>query len=84
MVPKRSREKSKRVGGKDRVLTPGGWRLKSKTFEVQPGQHVAMQGGKLRVIDTATGAVVADLGAVDQKAAAKRGGRSRESAKRKK
>jgi hypothetical protein len=75
--------KSKRVGGKDHVLTPGGWRPKSKTFEVQPGQHVAVQDGKLQVIHTATGEVVADLGAADKETAAK-SGRRLGSVKRKK
>jgi hypothetical protein len=45
--------KSRRVGGNELVLTPGGWRLKSKTFKLEPGQHVAVQEGKLRVIRTA-------------------------------
>jgi hypothetical protein len=70
-----SKVKSKRVGENELVLTPGGWRLKSKTFKLEPGQHVAVQEGKLRVIRTATGEVVADLGPVRKGTAAKGGPR---------
>ncbi len=67
-----SKVKSKRAGGEELVLTPGGWRLKSKTFKVEPGHHVAVQDGSLRVIRTSTGEVVADLGRV---AKTRQGGR---------
>jgi hypothetical protein len=48
----------------DLVLTPGGRRSKSKVFKIEPGQHAEVQGGRLKVIHTATGRVVADLGVV--------------------
>ncbi len=51
------------------VLTPGGWRSSSKVRRVEPGQHVEVQEGRLRVIETATGKVVADLGAVGEEGA---------------
>ena len=71
MGNKSSKVKSKRAGGDELVLTPGGWRLKSKTFKLEPGHHVAVQDGTLRVIRTATGEVVADLGPIRRGNAAK-------------
>ena len=59
-----SKGKSKHTRETDLVLTPGGWRLKSKVFKVEPGHHVEVQDGRLRVINTATGEIVADLAAV--------------------
>jgi hypothetical protein len=70
MGKKSSKVKSKRVGADDFVLTPGGWRPKSKTFKLEPGHHVDLQGGTLRVVRTATGAVVADLGPISRGSAA--------------
>jgi hypothetical protein len=65
------------------VLTPGGWRPKSKTFKVEPGHHVEVQDGRLKVIHTATGKVVADLGAVPEQDAEKaKGGRPMKEARR--
>jgi hypothetical protein len=46
------------------VLTPGGWRPKSKVFRVEPGHHIDAEGGRLRVIHTATGKVVRDFGEI--------------------
>ncbi|HUJ11436.1 MAG TPA: hypothetical protein VL171_15575 [Verrucomicrobiae bacterium] len=51
----------------DLVLTPGGWRPKSKVHLIEPGHHVSGKGGRLRVIHTATGKVVKDLGAISKK-----------------
>lgn len=48
----------------DLVLTPGGWRPRSKAVKVEPGQHAEVQDGRLKVVDTETGEVVADLGEV--------------------
>ena len=48
----------------DLVLTPGGWRSKSKVVKVEPGQHAEVQDGRLKVINTETGDIVADLGVV--------------------
>jgi hypothetical protein len=72
MGNKSSKVKSKRVGADDFVLTPGGWRPKSKTFKLEPGHHVDLQGGTLRVVRTATGEVVADLGPISRGNAVKR------------
>jgi len=47
-----------------RVLTPGGWRPKSKVREVGPGQHISGAGGRLRIIETTTGKVIEDLGEI--------------------
>jgi hypothetical protein len=44
------------------VLTPGGWRPKSKVHQLAPGQHISGKDGRLRIIETATGRVVKDLG----------------------
>jgi hypothetical protein len=49
------------------VLTPGGWRPKSKVHRLEPGHHVSGKGGRLRVIETATGKVIKDLGEVSKK-----------------
>jgi hypothetical protein len=67
----------------DLVLTPGGWRSKSKVCKVQPGQHAEVQEGRLKVIDTESGKVIADLGVVGKEdAGAARGGRPMKEAKR--
>jgi hypothetical protein len=44
------------------VLTPGGWRPRSKVIHLAPGQHISGKGGRLRIIETATGRVIKDLG----------------------
>ena len=59
-----SKRKGQPTEKEDLVLTPGGWRPKSKVFKVEPGHHVEVQDGRLKVIHTATGKVVADLGTV--------------------
>jgi hypothetical protein len=46
------------------VLTPGGWRPKSKTHFIEPGYHVREENGRLKKVCTATGEVVEDLGEV--------------------
>ncbi len=48
----------------DLVLTPGGWRPRSRTARVEPGQHGVVRDGHLLVVETETGKVVADLGPV--------------------
>lgn len=48
----------------DLVLTPGGWRPRSKTARVEPGQHGVVRDGHLLVVETETGKVVSDLGPV--------------------
>ena len=52
--------------GEELVLTPGGWRPKSKVHFVEPGQHVSGEGGKLAIVQSATGKTVKDLGALGQ------------------
>jgi hypothetical protein len=59
-----SKQKGQSSEKEDLVLTPGGWRPKSTVFKVEPGQHVEVQDGRLRVIRTATGEVIADLGVI--------------------
>jgi hypothetical protein len=49
-------------GQADLVVTPGGWRPKSETHRLEPGQHISGKGARLRIIETATGKVVKDLG----------------------
>ena len=46
----------------DLVLTPGGMRPRSLVHELQAGQHISTKGGRVRIIETATGNVVKDLG----------------------
>ena len=59
-----SKRKGQPTEKEELVLTPGGWRPKSKVYKVEPGHHVEVQDGRLKVIHTATGKVVADLGEV--------------------
>jgi hypothetical protein len=78
--PKRKGQPDKK---EELVLTPGGWRPKSKTFKVEPGHHVEVQDGHLKVIHTATGKVVADLGKIPERTAGKaESGRPMKKAKR--
>jgi len=88
-----SKRKEKHTPNADLVLTPGGWRPRSSVFKVEPGHHVEVQDGRLRVIHTGTGRVVADLGEVPKQnaensktgsSAAGSPGRIRKRAKRKK
>jgi hypothetical protein len=46
----------------DLVVTPGGLRPRSRVHILKPGQHVDTTGGRIRIIDDATGEVVKDLG----------------------
>ncbi|MGO9794338.1 MAG: hypothetical protein ACLP8S_33880 [Solirubrobacteraceae bacterium] len=48
----------------DLVLTPGGPRPRSLVHDLQPGEHVSLKDGHVRIIQTATGEVVKDLGEV--------------------
>ncbi len=56
------RRKGEQTNKNDLVLTPGGWRPKSKVYHVEPGYHIDGGGGRLKIIHTATGKVIADLG----------------------
>ena len=56
-------------GGEELVLTPGGWRPKSRVHKVEPGQHVEVRDGRLKVIESATGKIVVDLGVVGKEVA---------------
>lgn len=69
-----SRAASKRASGpkhpsndEEKVLTPGGWRPKSKVHILEDGQHISGKGGRLQIIETATGKVVKDLGPTSTK-----------------
>ena len=64
MANSSSKGKRKSTETEELVLTPGGWRPISKVFKVEPGHHAEVQGGRLKVIHTATGKIVADLGTV--------------------
>ncbi len=44
------------------MLTPGGGRPRSLVYTLEPGQHVSLKDGRVRIIETATGNVVKDLG----------------------
>ena len=46
----------------DVVLTPGGGRPRSLVHTLEPGHHVSLKDGRVRIIETATGKVVEDLG----------------------
>lgn len=43
------------------VLTPGGWRSKSKVHYVKSGHHVEVQDKKLKIVETTTGNVIKDI-----------------------
>jgi hypothetical protein len=60
------RRKSKQTEKDQLVLTPGGWRLKSKVHYVKPGHHIDSEGGRLKIIHTATGKVIKDLGEIPE------------------
>ncbi len=49
------------------VLTPGGWRPKSKVHKLEAGHHVSGEGNRLKIIHTESGKVVADLGEIPKK-----------------
>jgi hypothetical protein len=46
----------------DLIMTPGGLRPRSLVHQLKPGEHVSLKGGRIRIIETATGNVVKDLG----------------------
>lgn len=46
------------------VLTPGGWRPAEKVTKLDAGQHLDVQGGRLRAIDDVSGKVTRDFGAI--------------------
>ena len=73
-------------GGEEVVLTPGGWRPKSKVHFVAPDHHVSGEGGKLCIVHTATGRTVKDLGSLPKvpKEKPKRAGRPMKMAERRK
>jgi hypothetical protein len=49
-------------GKEELVLTPGGWRSKSKVHFVEPGHHISGEGGRLTIVHTETGKIIKDLG----------------------
>lgn len=44
------------------VLTPGGWRPKSKVHFVAPGQSILQDAGKLKIIQADSGKLILDVG----------------------
>jgi|1186.fasta_scaffold794179_2 hypothetical protein len=51
----------------DLALAPGGPRSKSRTAKVEPGQHVTVESGHLKIVQTDTGEVVAEMGPVGKR-----------------
>src|SRR5206468_7546853 len=70
-----SKRSSKQSNESELILTPGGWRPRSKVHLLKPGEHVSGKGGKLRVIDTQTGKVVKEVGRLLKKKLIKNPGR---------
>lgn len=68
MATKRADPKPTTDVGEELVLTPGGWRPRSKVHYVEPGQHVSGHGGRLAIVQSATGKTVRDLGALPKAA----------------
>ena len=60
------RRKGKRTEKDELVLTPGGWRPASTVHRVKPGQHIDASGGRLKIVDTASGKVIEDLGEIPE------------------
>lgn len=58
----RPRRPVRKITDTDLVLTPGGMRPRSLVHQLEPGQHVSLKDGRVRIIETASGRVVKDLG----------------------
>jgi hypothetical protein len=52
----------------DEVLTPGGWRPKSKVAHIESGYHLSGEGNRLRKINDHNGKAVQDFGVLENKA----------------
>jgi hypothetical protein len=52
------------AGDEEMVITPGGPRPKSMVHYIEPGHHVSSEGGRLKMIHTATAKVVKDFGEI--------------------
>jgi len=66
-MSKASIPKNRKPEDEDReklVLTPGGWRPKSKVRFLKPGEHIDGEGGRLKIVNSATGEVIEDLGEI--------------------
>jgi hypothetical protein len=48
------------------VLTPGGWRPKSKVHLVELGHHISVEDGNLKIIHTETGKLIKDFGKIQE------------------
>jgi hypothetical protein len=57
-----SPKKAKQGAESELVLTPGGLRPKAMVHHLKLGHHISGKGGRLRVIETATGKVIKDFG----------------------
>lgn len=49
------------------MLTPGGWRPKSKVYHIESGYHLSAEGGRLRKINNITGKAEQDFGVLENK-----------------
>ncbi len=63
-TPKRPKRPVRPIDTDDVVLTPGGLRPRSLVHILEPGHHISLKDGHVRIIETATGKEVKDLGAV--------------------
>ena len=60
-------------GKEEHVLTPGGWRPKSKVHFVELGHHISgEEGGRLKIVHTESGKTIKDLGVLLEAPSAKR------------
>jgi len=70
MTPKIDNDRNQKG---EMVITPGGWRPKSKVHFVDPGHHISGEGDRLKIIHTETGKTIKDLG--ELKVAEEEGGK---------
>ena len=59
---KSANEPAKPQNDDEMVLTPGGWRQRSQVHFIEKGHQISGKEGKLKIIETATGKEVKDLG----------------------
>src|SRR6266436_9690582 len=61
---RKKKDKDREVN--DLVLTPGGWRPKSSVHHIPPGYHIDFGRGRPKIVHTATGKVIKELGEIPQ------------------
>ena len=69
MAKKPKKAENPQDPGEELVLTPGGWRPKSKVHFVPPDHHVSGKGDRLAIVHNETGKVLKDLGPIAPKGA---------------